>query len=365
LPVFRFSRAFGVGPKAKAFFDLQGGLTRGVVPDPGRHEERAQKLGKVTSRQKEALRRKDRRIEKQAAELEEQAAELQELREREQRRRARGLKEQRLEIFQLRNELEAAREALERAREDPSSAGTVGEPEVGALPDFVIIGAQKCGTTAFYRLLTRHPLVQPAAVRELHFFDRTDRLEKGTEWYRRCFPAPQWKNGRKTITGEKTPYYLFHPHVPQRMAEVVPRVRLIVLLRNPVDRAYSQYHHDMSMMQAKHRGKSRAFEETLEQQNSSYLPRGIYVDQLLRWSEYFGKEQMLILKSEDFFKHTTETLRTVQNFLDLPYCQLDLPPRETKERYSPMDPSTRRRLEAYFEPHNQRLYEYLGVDFGW
>ena len=252
-------------------------------------------------------------------------------------------------------------ELVEKARDVPSGARVSDKLEAGSLPDFVIIGAQKCGTTAFYGLLTKHPNVEPAAIRELHYFDRADRFDKGTEWYRRCFPPPRWKDGRRSITGEKTPYYLFHPQVPQRMAEVIPRVRLIVMLRNPVDRTYSQYHHDLSMG----RIKPRAFEEIIEQPNSSYLSRGIYVNQLLRWSEYFTKEQMLILKSEDFFKHTTETLTLVQDFLDLPHQQLDLPPRKSNDRYPPMDPETRRRLEAYFEPYNQRLYDYLGVDFGW
>jgi hypothetical protein len=360
LPAFRLSRAFDVGRDAKAYLNVQGGLTRGVVPDPRQHEKRAERLRKIVARQKRALERKDRQIAEQAATLES----LQEKPQRE-RRLKRELKQQKLDTFHLKNELDATNALLEQARDDPSAALASDKLEIGALPDFIIIGAQKCGTTAFYGLLTRHPNVEPAAVRELHYFDRLDRFEKGTEWYRRCFPRPQWKNGRRSITGEKTPYYLFHPDVPERMAEVVPRARMIVLLRNPVDRAYSQYHHDARTMQASEGTETRTFEETIEQQDSTHLPRGIYVDQLLRWSEYFSKEQMLVLKSEDFFRHTTETLRLVQDFLDLPYQHLDLPPRKTDDRYEPMNPSTRQQLEAYFEPHNQRLYEYLGVDFGW
>jgi hypothetical protein len=370
LPVFRLSRALGVGRGAKAFLNMQGGLTRGVVPNPERQEEQAEKLRKVVSRQREALRRKDRKIEEQTAMLEKQAAEIERRRERRQResKLKAKLKQQRLETFHLRNELYAIEDLVEKVWDDP---------EVGSLPDFIIIGAQKSATTAFYSLLTKHPNVEPAAMKELHFFDRPDRFDDGVEWYRRCFPLPQYKNGRRSITGEKTPYYLFHPHVPKRMAEVVPFVRLIVLLRNPVDRAYSHYHHHISIIEkgrwseetlnlrVSGRKEPRTFEEAIVQQNSTYLPRGIYVDQLLRWSEYFSKEQTLVLKSENFFEHTTETMRLVQDFLDLPYQQLDLPPRKTDHRYEPMDPATRRRLEAYFEPHNQRLYEYLGVDFGW
>ena len=372
MPVFRLNRAFGVGRDAKAFLNMQVGLTRGVVPNPKQHEEQVEKLRKVIGRQKKALQKKGQQIEEQAAELED----LRKKRQRE-RKKTRGLKQQRLEIFHLRNELDAMKELVEKVRDVPSAAQVLGKPEIGSLPDFVIIGAQKCGTTAFYNLLTKHPNVEPAAVRELHYFDRPDRFHKGTEWYRRCFPLPQWKNERRSITGEKTPYYLFHPHVPKRMAEVVPFVRLIVLLRNPVDRAYSHYHHHIAIIEkgrwseetlnlrVSGRTEPRTFEEAIEQQNSTYLPRGIYVDQLLRWSEHFSKEQMLVLKSENFFEHTRDTMRLVQEFLDLPYQQLDLPPRKTDHRYEPMDPATRRRLEAYFEPHNQRLYEHLGVDFRW
>jgi hypothetical protein len=101
----------------------------------------------------------------------------------------------------------------------------------------------------------------------------------------------------------------------------------------------------------------------------SYLSRGVYVDQLLRWSEFYDKEQMLVLKSEDFYENTLETLKVIQDFLDLPDWQpepsmLQMTPKR-QNRYQEMNPATRRRLEEYFEPHNRRLYEYLGVDFGW
>ena len=363
MPVFKLNWIFRVGREAKVFLNLRGGLTRGEVPSPEHQQEQAEKLRVVVSKQKKALRRKDRRIEQQASRIEEQDAQIEDLRERRQgKSKLRAeLRERKLEIFHLKNELHAMNELVESTR-DGSAARASEEPEeVGSLPDFVIIGAQRCGTTAFYDLLTKHPHVEPAAIRELHYFDRPDRFDKGAEWYRRCFPPPRWKNGRRSITGEKTPYYLFHPHVPQRMAEVIPRARLIVMLRNPVDRAYSHYQHDLSLKR-KHPG---TFEEVIERRDSSYLPRGIYVDQLLRWYEYFSKEQMLVLKSEDFFGRTTETLRQVEDFLGLSHQQLVLPARKSSDRYQPMDPATRRRLEAYFGPHNQRLYEYLGVDFGW
>jgi hypothetical protein len=90
------------------------------------------------------------------------------------------------------------------------------------------------------------------------------------------------------------------------------------------------------------------------------------VDQLLRWSKFFDGEQMLVLKSEDFFERTTDTLKLVQSFLDLPDWEPKTWEIHKKGDYEQeMDPATRRRLEEFFEPHNRRLYEFLGVDFGW
>jgi hypothetical protein len=359
LPVFRLNRAFGVGRDAKAFLNLQGGITRGVVPDLEHHEEQAERLRKVVTRQKKALRRKDQQIEEQAARLEN----VRERRHRESKLKA-ELKQQRIENFHLRNELDAINGLVESAGDVPSAARVLGEPDIGALPDFIIIGAQKGGTSFLYHLLTRHPLVEPAARKELHFFDGPGFFEKGAEWYRRCFPRPKWYDGRKSITGEATPYYLFDPPVAERMAGVVPQARLIALLRNPIDRAYSHY-----QMQVKRSTETRTFEEAIGQQHSLYLSKGIYIDQLLRWFEFFSKEQMLLLKSEDFFQRPVETLKVVLDFLDLPAWEpeaSELQERRHEGGYGQkMDPATRRRLETYFEPYNQRLYEYLGVDFGW
>jgi sulfotransferase family protein len=275
------------------------------------------------------------------------------------------------EIFQLQREYDAA----EKRRAGDQEPGT------GALPDFVVIGGKKCGTTFLYHLLTQHPLVEPAASKELHFFDIV--FDEGIEWYRRCFPQPTWEDGRRTITGEGTPY-MAHRLAPERMAQVIPQVRLIALLRNPVDRAYSDY-----QMAVRKEREPKTFEEAigldeeatgagqerLLDDDSEYLSRGVYVDQLLRWSRFFSREQMLVLKSEDFFERPKETLKVVLKFLDLPEWEPKASEtgmeRKKRDKRNPggyeggMEAATRRRLEEYFEPHNKRLYDYLGTDFGW
>jgi hypothetical protein len=270
------------------------------------------------------------------------------------------------EIFRLENDLRRVAEGQSNddphRRQFPQAAS---ESATGAMPDFAIIGAKKCGTTFLYDLLSRHPYVEPAAKKELHYFDILAD-EESTEWYRRCFPPPRWKDGRRTITGEATPYWGKH-RVPERMAKVVPQVRLIVLLRNPVDRAYSDY------QQARRKGwETRTFDEAIEAEktqllaSSKYLGRSTYVDHLLRWSRYFGDEQMLVLKSENFFECTQDTMERVLDFLDLPNWEPEASEKRNRGKYKQeMHPATRRQLDEYFAPHNEKLYEHLGVDFEW
>lgn len=255
--------------------------------------------------------------------------------------------------------------------------------QAGVLPDFLIIGTQKGGTTFLYNILRRHPHFKAAVQKEVHFFD-TPRFRKGVDWYRTHFPQRQHRNGQKVITGEASPYYLFYPHAARRVAETIPQVKLIALLRNPIDRAYSDYQHkvrqghetldfnealDVEVERLRGEREKIIADESYRSINYrrySYLSRGIYVDQLKEWHRYFDPEQLLILGSEDFFDRPPETLELVVRFLGLPERNIEISGGRNEGDYSePMDPEIRRWLQEYYEPHNKRLYEYLGVDFGW
>ena len=254
------------------------------------------------------------------------------------------------------------------------------------LPDFIIIGGQKCGTSSLYRYLIQHPCVAPARKKELHFFDYDFR--KGRLSYRACF-SPVWSRwfalsrGRQFATGEATPYYMFHPHVPRRILQTVPQVRLIALLRNPVDRAYSHYQSQfrrgrekLPFAEAIQKETERLRDETelmlvdehyrsTVHQRKSYLSRGVYVDALKAWLSLFPRQQLLVLKSENFFADTSGTLERVLNFLKLPSFKIrDLRPYNQRS-YQQMSPATRKQLVDYFAPHNERLRELLGENFGW
>ncbi len=343
----------------RAVLEGWGDHTRGAASGSEQHEDHAGFPKKSLRGRKQRIQSLERELHQKKKEASQLSRELHFTRREgsssELREHMKKVKSTKQEVFYLRNELLVARQGAE------------GEPGTGALPEFVIIGAPKCGTTFLYNLLVKHPHVEPAAFKELHYFDLL--YDKGIEWYRRCFPHPRLKDGQKTITGEATPSYLSHPRAPERMAEIVSKVRLIALLRNPVDRAYSAYHFFGSRRGRNIREFEKHAEAALDDPRQKELSRGIYVDQLLRWAKCFEGEQMLVLKSEDFFENQLETLRLVVDFLGLPAWEPEASELRQKRNKGPyeqgMDQDTRQRLEEFYEPHNQRLYEYLGVDFGW
>lgn len=207
---------------------------------------------------------------------------------------------------------------------------------VRILPDFLIIGAQKCGTTSLYNNLIKHPHVVQALRKEIHFFDIN--YKKGVTWYQAHFPSSIYKiylkqiYRKKIIAGEATPYYIFHPLSPERIFKIVPRVKLIVLLRNPVDRAYAHYqlsvrlgHENLSFEDAIQNEMGRLNSEveriynncnyySFNHQHFSYLSRGYYMEQLRKWHHYFSREQILILKSEDFYLDPSSAFKQVYVF---------------------------------------------------
>lgn len=267
------------------------------------------------------------------------------------------------------------------------------------LPDFLIIGGQRCGTSSLYYYLTEHPGVVSASTKEIHFFD--DFYSKGLDWYRAQFPTVAYKQyierarGRHFLTGEASPYYLFHPHVPRRVFAALPDVKLIVLLRNPIDRAYSQHwlevagnFETLSFEEAVRQEPERTageYEKMLKDENYhsyshrryTYLNRGIYVDQLKHWMDYYPRNQFLIIKTEDLYTKPAEVVRQTLEFLGVPADKIDtnreykkykVPSKtgyKTKDSAPKMNPKVREYLVEYFRPHNARLSEFLGRDFEW
>jgi hypothetical protein len=250
-------------------------------------------------------------------------------------------------------------------------------------PDFVIIGAQKSGTTSLYKYMVQHPSVLAASKKEVHYFDI--RYQNGDLWYRSHFPFSFITKKNNFITGEASPYYIFHPYALARMRQVVPKAKIIILLRNPIDRAISHFFHEKKRnrevfslekaFQEEEKRISLEYTKMLEDQsynsriykNYSYKKRGVYIDQLKLCYQFFPKEQVLVLKSEDFFLNPVKILKSVFLFLEI---DPDFRPQYLEKfnvgSYTDQVPQTViRDLRDYFSPHNQRLYQYLNFDFGW
>lgn len=238
------------------------------------------------------------------------------------------------------------------------------------LPDFLIIGSMKCGTTSLYSYLMEHPGATPAFAKEIHFFNR--RFHLGADWYRRFFPtslAQTWRRlaAGAALTGEATPTYLVVPKVALRVRQVVPNAKLIAILRNPADRAYSLYQHYLRMGIER-----RSFETAIDEAEANptpipngYLRGGHYADHLNRWFEQFPRERVHVLTSDDLQDAPAESIRRIWQFLGLRDREAPARRRLNALPYPPMAPETRQRLVEHFREPNAQLASLLGRELPW
>lgn len=258
------------------------------------------------------------------------------------------------------------------------------------LPDFVIIGAQKSGTSSLYRYLARHPQVRESTVKEVHYFDGgveegTDTYALGERWYRAHFPlASEMAPG--IMAYEASPLYLLHPLAAERMARLLPRVKLVAVLRNPTDRALSHYFHNVRKNAARRcqedlaPGPAMAAEEdrlaaVLARGDYgdeafrayTYKARGRYLEQLERYWSHFPRESLLVLRAEDLFEDPAGFMGGLCDFLglDRPAGGGDFRPENVGTNRQTVDAGVRAELDAYFAPMNRALDAALGRDFGW
>jgi sulfotransferase family protein len=215
---------------------------------------------------------------------------------------------------------------------EQSHEGDVGSPETqssktppdlkqqtGRLPDFLIIGAGKCGTTSLYSYLTSHPCVFMPSGKEPCFFSETDVNKRTLRWYMSLFAECK----QDQICGEASTNYTRWPHhdldSSKLIAEALPNARFIYIMRHPVSRAYSHYQHHVR------EGLNLSLEEAL-QENSYYISCGLYMKQINRFLRFFSRERFLFLFLDDLKKRCCETLLQVQRFLDIQECDLDKGP---------------------------------------
>jgi len=255
-----------------------------------------------------------------------------------------------------------------------------------ALPDFLIIGGQRCGTSSLYKHLGAHRQVVPSLRKETEYF--STRFGEGESWYRSHFPLRTRLAVGHKATFEATPDYMLDPRAPGRAADLVPDARIIAMVRDPVERAYSQYQHNRRLGH-----EPLTFEEALAAEGEriageierlsadqnyraiplrrhAYIGRGMYADQLRGWFGFFPPERTLVVKFEDLIESPADTMRGIERFLGIDDW---IPPTFTNHSYgragrtvqTPMPEPTRKHLQAVFAPANRDLETLLDRRFGW
>jgi len=256
------------------------------------------------------------------------------------------------------------------------------------LPSFLIVGAQRSGTTSMYRTLCQHPAVLKAVLHKgVHYFDLN--YGRGLDWYRAHFPLEITARrvlrdiGIPAQTFESSPYYMVHPLAPARIAADLPNVKLVVLLRDPVERAYSAYAHELA------RGfETETFERALaleperlhgqserlaadpeavshSHQHNAYVARGQYVDHLEHLEGIIGRGRLHVVDSNAFFERPDDSYQEVLAFLGLPRMGEPRFEQHNARPRAPLPDALRQRLEAHFEPYDERLTQWLGCRPSW
>ncbi|MDJ0599072.1 MAG: sulfotransferase domain-containing protein [Crocosphaera sp.] len=262
-------------------------------------------------------------------------------------------------------------------------------PLIKSSPNFLIIGAQKAGTTSLYNYLVQHPqILGNKTWKEVRYFDVPEHYNQGWSWYLGCFPSKFEKGNR--LTFDVSPSYLYFPDIPQRIKKDLGEIKMIVILRNPVDRAYSawkMYHSfgtnpDVSENNRKiadHRTFSEAIEQELKGECEpgiypyEYVNRGKYVEQLNNYYQYFNKTNLLILSFEELKNNKRALLNNICDFLEIdhfPEAILDQLEAKSYNVGKAVEVTAEHqevleKLKSYFIPFNEKLYELLNHSYDW
>lgn len=253
-------------------------------------------------------------------------------------------------------------------------------------PSFLLIGGKRCGSTTLHRAIIDHPhVLAPRTSKSSHYFDVNH--DRGAAWYQSHFPSLTTaermtsRTGITPITGESSPYYSFHPLAPQRIAAELPDARLILCVRDPIERAWSHYQYevargfeDLPFRSALERESERlqgqhdvllAGKRSSAHRHQTYLARGRYIEHLEMVEQHIDRSQVHLVVSEELFLNPESTLDGLWKFLDLPARRVDSVPRLKATAPSDLSDADRVWLQDYFAPYNERLTAWLGRDIEW
>jgi hypothetical protein len=275
------------------------------------------------------------------------------------------------------------------------AAGRAVSVQVGAvtasrrqLPSFILVGAQRAGTTSLFRAFMSHPLIYSANYHKgVNYFDVN--YERGLSWYQGHFPTVASMRrrtreaGGEPITFEASGYYMFHPCAAERLAKDLPNLKILAMLRDPVERAYSAHKHELARgYETEHFERALELEDerlagqvermvadpgyqSFSHRHHAYLRRGQYAEQLRRLGGFFGEDRIHVIESESFFQEPEETYGRVLDFLELPIVMPGRFDRWNGRPSAPMPATTRAQLRAHFSSHDASLAEMLGREPAW
>jgi hypothetical protein len=259
------------------------------------------------------------------------------------------------------------------------------------MPDFLLVGTKRGGTTSMHHLLLQHPDMMPMfparRLKSPMYFSQF--YNRGERWYRSHFSTSVWRRARelarqrRTVTGEASPYYLYNPYAAERIRRDIPGVKIVIMLRDPVRRAYSHYQE-----RVENGVEPLTFAEALEAEPQrlagqleametnplfyseahdwySYRNRGLYADQLRRFFDLFPRERILIVASESFYRDEQAAFDRITDFVGLRRHTLAAKPRYNYLPVPKMDPAIEAELVEFFRAPNEEVYSLVGEDFGW
>jgi hypothetical protein len=240
------------------------------------------------------------------------------------------------------------------------------------LPDFLLIGETKSGTTSLFNYLIKHPQIidtfgngdvvdKSYITKEIRFFDRY--YHKGIEWYKSCFPETKTNE----ITGEATPMYLYRSMVPFRVKKHIPNSKFILLLRNPVDRLYSNFQHYYKWVPnwAKQYPTFEVYLDNCNDRDYFMIEKGLYFSNLQKWLKLFPRDQFFIESTENMSSNPQKTYSSVLNFLGVDDFIINDFKIFRENEYKIMKKQTRNLLEEFYKPYNEDLYRFLNYDLNW
>ena len=253
------------------------------------------------------------------------------------------------------------------------------------LPDFLIIGAKRCGTTSLFSHLPEHPCIVESHHDNIGFFN--DNFNLGVNWYKSFFPTKSYKKNiekkhGKFLAFDVTTRYMENKRTAENIKKIKPEIKIIVMLRNPIDRAYSQFHvsvkdndEQLSFDEAVNEEMNRLKQEIKEcndnklrafpKEHRHYIRKSLYAMQLRPWFDIFPRDNILVLSTEMFKENEKQIYNEIFKFLDIPEIQIRDKQHMQKGEYTPMNKKVHKELGDFFKKHNEELFDLIGKRFDW